>query len=77
MHRTRLVRVSFVLLFTAAFVSSAAAQPGLLRTLDVAIIDSGLATAIDHLSDEGATHVANVVSFMNGRKDALVVWNTR
>ena len=23
------------------------------------------------------THVANVVSFMNGRKDALVVWNTR
>ena len=76
MHRTRLVRVSFVL-FTTAFALSALAQPGLLRTLDVAIIDSGLATAIDHLSDEGATHVANVVSFMNGRKDALVVWNTR
>ena len=35
MHRTRLVRVSFVLFFTTAFVSSAAAQPGLLRKLDL------------------------------------------
>ena len=34
MHSTRLVRVSFVLLVTTAFVSSAAAQSGLLRKLD-------------------------------------------
>ena len=76
MHRTRLVRVSFVL-FTTAFAPSALAQPGLLRTLDVAIIDSGLATAIDDLSDGGATHVADALGFMTGRKDSLVDWNAR
>jgi hypothetical protein len=58
MHRTRLVRVTFVLLFTTAFVSSAAAQPGLLRKLDSpartrALLSTGRSHVIISAPDTG------------------------